>query len=350
MTLEQMQAAGRERTEAILGAWTEKPTGQLKELLDNYKAGYKDITKQLEAVYTRLLSDVAPEDYYNVMFMKTRLESLLKQTADAYTTAAKGAAVDMFNMSETAMSNTYYQNMYSVNWFADPYFTVLDPKAIEVSVYGTDEIWASIKKANRSKYVPYLPQYGTLSSVLESNASKDLVKIKQAITGGIRTGKSYSKVAKDLQKIFNTTASNAIRIARTEGNRNLNAGSYANTQAAVEAGIEMQRMYVATQDTRTRQQSAAMDGQKVDADKPFKYGGLEWFIPGNSGNPAYDINDRCTSVDLVADQPPLARRGRNPVPDADGKYVTEVADYSTVPEWMDKNGLVYNHIGMMVKK
>lgn len=352
MTLEEMQKANKKRTEAILGAWTKQPTGMTREMLKVYRDGYIDITQRLEKVYARILSGVAPEDYYNVMLQRNRLETLQKDMVDSYRKAARQAGVMQFDMSKTAFRNMYYQNMYSVNWFSEPYFSIIDEKALEVSVYGTDKIWQSIKKVDRPKYKPYLPQYGTLVSVLNANATNDIKKIKNAVVSGLRAGDSYAKVARNLRKVFNTTASNAIRIARTEGNRNLNSGAYANSQAAVNMGIDLQRMYLATLDLRTRTQSGSMDGQTVPADQPFTYGGLSWYIPGNSGNPAYDINDRCTAIDLVDGVPPTARRGLNPVRDpktgdlSSGK--SEVTNFKTFDTWMEEKGLKRNKSGAIV--
>lgn len=342
MTLEEMQVANKKRTEAILGAWTKKPTGMTREMLKVYRDGYIDITSRLERIYARILSGVPSEDYYNVMTQRNRLETLQKGIVESYRKTARQAGLMQFDMSKTAFRNMYYQNMYAVNWFSKPYFAKVDEKALEVSVYGTDKIWESINKANRAKYKPYLPKHGTLSSVLNANATNDIKKIKNAVISGLRAGDSYVKVAKNLQKVFNTTASNAIRIARTEGNRNLNSGAYSNTVTAMEQGIELERMYLATLDLRTREQSGSMDGQTVPADQPFTYNGLSWYIPGNSGNPAYDIYDRCSSIDILPGILPEERRGRNP---ATGK--NEVTNFKTFDEWAKDNNVTRDKNGKL---
>jgi hypothetical protein len=347
MTLEQMELAGQERTRAILGSWTDKPTGETEKLLSHYKTAYDEITDNLDKAYLKLTgTDPADAGYYNELIKFGRLESLQKQTAKAYTDAARKAGKAQFAISETAMSNTYYQNMYSVNWFSDQFFTVIDEKAVEVAVFGTDEIWQSIDKANKAKYAAYLPQYGTLADKLNSNAIKDLEKIKSSIIAALRQGNSFDELARDLQNIFNTTANNALRIARTEGHRAMSSGAYAQTQAAVNAGIGLTRMYSAVLDTRTRQQSGSMDGQIVGASEPFVYpNGATALIVGNSGVPRYDINDRCWSLDIVDDTPPEARRGLNP---ATGE--SEVASYRTFDVWMKDNDLIFTKSGKIMAK
>lgn len=347
MTLQQMQEASRKRQEAIIGAWGEQPYGLTRDLLRNYRGAYTTISADLKSAYAKL-AGVSPDNagYYNELLKYNRLTALQRSTAEAYRKAARKAGLGQYAASQLALSNQYYENQYTINWFSDaPYFSTLDQKIVEVSVYGTPKIWESIKASNRDKYGPYLPQYGTLSELLNANAAKDLEMVSRTITQRLRQGKSYSIVARDLRKIFNTTANNAIRIARTEGNRNLNSGAFANSQAAMDAGIQLERMYLATLDTRTREQSAAMDGQVRPADKPFEYGGLSWFIPGNSGNPAYDINDRCTVIDRVDGKNPALRRGRNP---ATGQ--TEVADFGSFDDWMSQNNLTRNKSGRIVSR
>ena len=63
----------------------------------------------------------------------------------------------------------------------------------------------------------------------------------------------------------------AQRIIRTETNRTMNQGSYAQSKYADSQGIEIERMLSAVLDARTRPQSASMDGQKRAVDKPFTY-------------------------------------------------------------------------------
>lgn len=340
-----MQEASRRRNESIVGAWTKKPTGYTAQIMDQYRGAYNSINDSVRNAYVTTLSGVNPENYYDELLKYNRYRALQASINRDYATAARRAGKIQFQAGETALGNMYYENMYAVNWFSDkPYFGIINQKVIDVSVYGTPEVWESIKASNRARYSPYLPQYGTLSELLEANAANDLKKINQALTQGLRSGASYQDVSRDMRRIFNTTAANALRIARTEGNRNLNSGAFANTQRAVAAGINLERMYIATLDDRTREQSGDMDGQIRRADKPFEYGGLSWFIPGNSGNPAYDINDRCTTVDMVDGKPPTLRRGRNP---ATGE--NEVASFRSFDDWMKENDLKRNASGKIVQ-
>lgn len=351
LKLSKLEEISDERTRAVLGAWTEKPTSQTKVITDQYKKAYKDITADLKKAYDKL-SGISPDDagYYNALIKYGRLESLQKQIAKLYSDSARKAGLAQVELSKTGMSNTYYQNMYSVSWFnttQSEFFVPLDDKALDVAVFGTDEIWASINKSTKLVMTPLLPKHGTLINTLRSNRDKDLMKLKQVLIESLRNGDSYTKTASKIKDILNTSANNAIRIARTEGNRTLNAGSYWNSVAASEAGIGIQRMYIAVHDSRTRMQSASMDGQTKAIDKPFVYpNGATSFTPGNSGVAKYDINDRCRAIDIVDGVSPEARTGRVPV--GENKGEREVTSFELFGDWMKRHGVKYNKSGRIV--
>jgi hypothetical protein len=210
-----------------------------------------------------------------------------------------------------------------------------------VSVFGTPEIWKDIKKADKGLLKPYLPKNGTVINTLRANRTKDLIKLQQTITQGMLQGKSYTNLSKEIKDIFNTTANNAVRIARTEGIRNMNSGALANTQAAMKAGVDVGREVVEVMDSRTRNQSSSIDGQQQKGDDPFDYpGGLKVDIIGNSGVAAYDINERGTSVDFVMDIDPETTEGVNPATGSTG-----TANMRSFNAWMADNNLEWTDTG-----
>jgi len=369
-TLEELQEISTQRTQDLIGAWNwdkdgnPVPAGISKKITDQYKKAWQDITKELEAIRTKFLTGVKPEDYYNEIVKFNRLASLKSQIAAIYNKAAGKAGLLQVESSTLAISNKYYENMYAVNWFsADAfkgvkdfqYFAVLNKATIESSVLGTPKVWDSLSKAQKKALKPLFPKHGTLAKTLNDNRIKDLLKLQEVITQGLLKGQSSVKTAKDLQKVFKdiasdvkermeVSASNALRIARTEGARNMNSGAFANTQAAIDAGLELKRKAIETLDNRTREQSAQIDGQEVEGDKPFIYpGGLKVMIIGNSGVARWDIQDRGRSIDVVPDTPPGRRTGRNPVT---GEI--EEATYKNFNDWMKTHNLKFNKSGRIV--
>ncbi|MCP4394588.1 MAG: hypothetical protein GY804_10025 [Alphaproteobacteria bacterium] len=357
-TLKELQETAKERTEAVIGAWPNPPEadyhpkGQTKKLLANYQAAYKDIDEQIKEAYAKYLVGVDSGDlgYYNEMLKYERLTNLQKQIAKSYNTAAKKAGFAQMEISKTGIANEYYQDMYSVNWFSGSqgkgYFTPLNPKIMEVSVYSTPKIWKDLSAKDKGLLQPFLAKSGTLIDTLRNNRTKDLIKIQDSITQALLKGDSFTSLSKDIKHILNTSASNAVRIARTEGIRNMNAGSLANTQAAMDAGVDVGREVVEIKDDRTRSQSASINGQKQKGADPFHYpGGLKVDIIGNSGVAKYDINERGTSVDYLEDMDANTLEGINP---ATGKHGN--ANMRDFNKWMIDNGLKYTDSGRIISR
>ena len=372
MTLQQMQELSEERTKALIGAWNwdkagnPQPVGISKQITDQYKKAYLDIERSMQAIKNKFLTGVKPDTYYNEIVKFNRLGALKSQIATIYNEAAGKAGLLQVESSTLAISNKYYENMYAVNWFsADAfkgvndfqYFAILNKKTIESSVLGTPKVWNSLTKNQKKALKPLFPKHGTLIKTLNDNRVKDLLKLQEVITQGLLKGKSSVKTAKDLQKVFTdiaadvkermeVSASNALRIARTEGARNMNSGAYANTQAGIDAGLELKRKAIETLDANTREQSAFIDDEEVGGDQPFNYpGGLKVMIIGNSGVADYDINDRGRSIDIVPGPPPGKRTGRDP---ATGENLE--ATFKNMDEWMKQHNLTFNKSGRIVSK
>ncbi|WP_188544446.1 phage minor head protein [Rhodococcoides trifolii] len=88
----------------------------------------------------------------------------------------------------------------------------------------------------------------------------------------------------------------ARRIARTEVQGAMNAGTLAAAQAAEDiTGDRMFKAWLATSDERTRHTHAVADGQMVRLAEPFTVGGFPLQHPADPFGPAHEtINCRCT--------------------------------------------------------
>ncbi|MCK5128140.1 MAG: hypothetical protein KAR42_17930, partial [candidate division Zixibacteria bacterium] len=259
--------------------------------------------------------------------------------------------------SKMAITNNFYKQQFGVIFAnASPVnlsFTVLNPAVVEVSVLGTPTVWNKLGKQTADRIAEkygtlgaYQPKYGTLSSILTKNRREQLEKIQTSITQGLIQGKSFQQTAKDVKQVLDSTASQALTVVRTESMRNMNAGAFANHNQSVAQGLKMQRQILSVLDDRTRAQSQTVDTRIADKDGFFTYpGGVLVSFPGNSGNPAWDINDRETVIEIIDDQPPELRRGRNPVT---GK--NEVMSFKDYPTWMSENGFRQNPTGRWVVK
>jgi hypothetical protein len=286
-----------------------------------------------------------------------RLQALQKKVQTQYIKASIAAGNMTVESSKMAITNNFYKQQYAVAFAnASPVslsFSVLNPAVVEISVLGTPTVWAKIGKDAQERIskkfgdlTRYQPKHGTLTETILKNRAQDLQKIQSSITQGLIQGKSFAKTAKNVKGVLDTSASNAIRIVRTESMRNMNAGAFANHNQAVSQGLDMNRQILSVLDTRTRSQSQTVDTQIANEEGYFTYpGGLLVSFPGNSGVAGFDINDRETVIEIIEGQSPELRRGRNPVT---GK--NEVMSFRSYDEWMKGNGFTQNKTGRWMVK
>lgn len=352
MTFREIQRQGIEITE-------KEYLKMLRVVNKNYKEALDKIRKEIKKLYVEVLSGVDPERYYAVASKFNRLVKLQKQIADEYIKASNKSARAITEASNIAIANNFYRQQFSIKFGSSVLedvnmpFTLLNKEVIDISVFGTDNVWKSISESTIDRLskkfgdlTRYQPKHGTLIDTLLNNRQRDLVKLKNALTQGLINGESFTKTSTKVKNILGTTASNAERIVRTEGHRNMMSAQMASNQFAKSEGVEAVRMIDSTLDGRTRPQSASVDGQKENEDGFFVYpGGVLVSSPGNSGIARFDINDREVVITAVEGVPPKLRRARNPVT---GK--TEIISYKSFNEWADEHGLKYNKFGRLVPR
>lgn len=356
MTFEQFQIEGTNLTKDEIDVLS-------KQVLEEYQLAYKEISAELEKQYAKLLSGVKPEDYYNEMMKFNRLEKLQEEIRQMYFSHASKAGNIIENISFVSFSNSYYRMQYAASWMASFPVGILPYSLAEFAVYGTAESWKRITTNIEKIYGNaslYKSKAGTLLDLLTKNKTQELLKIQSAITQGLLQGKSYPKMADTIKELIGkiqidskgnvtTTGSsaNAMRIIRTESNRTMNAGHYANSKYLNSIGVDIKRRLVSILDNRTRGQSARMDGQEVGVDEPFHYSGVagkgESMYPGNTGIAAYDINDRETTIDIMNGESPEFREGKNPIT---GEY--ESFSYKDFSAWAKEKGLKRNKYGELL--
>lgn len=96
----------------------------------------------------------------------------------------------------------------------------------------------------------------------------------------------------------------ARRIARTETGRVINAADMATMRLTVDGDQDLDKVWVAGMDARTRDTHFAADGQRVPLNGKFMIGGHEADYPGDPSLPAHEsINCRCTCVYLESGEP-----------------------------------------------
>ncbi len=123
------------------------------------------------------------------------------------------------------------------------------------------------------------------------------------VAQAVNLGEGIPKIANRVDNILSITESErwpnrATTVARTETIGALNAGRFEAFQImAADADEPMERLWLSTEDSRTRETHRLADQQRVALDQPFIIGGFPLMFPGDPTGPAQEvINCRCTSL------------------------------------------------------
>nr|AQN32173.1 hypothetical protein [Bacillus phage 41C] len=167
----------------------------------------------------------------------------------------------------------------------------------------------------------------TLPKVLERQRVELINNIAMAIAQGLMAGEGYSQVAQRVHKRMQLSLAKARLTARTEGHRVQVAGRMASAEQAAKK-VNMQKMWSAALDTRTRAGHRKLDGKIINMDENFKsiYGGVGK-APGHMHMAKDDCNCRCALIYVIDGEIPSVRRARL----SDGS--TRVIKYIPYTEW-----------------
>ena len=155
-----------------------------------------------------------------------------------------------------------------------------------------------------SAALTWFREYGAELVGLIDETTRQL--IRELVAAGVAEGENPREIAARLRREWEAvSAVRAERIARTEALRAANTGAGAGYDYAREAlGLELEKVWIATSDSRTRADHVEADGQRVPYDDPFTVGGYETPHPLGPGLPASQtVNCRCTWAVEVVDRP-----------------------------------------------
>lgn len=251
------------------------------EIIAIYQNAYIEVREELKKAYAQYLTGVDSTDYYNLLTKSKRLENLLDEITRTYVVSAQKAGKSQVTASTMAIANQYYRSLYAMQWAeeASTIFPVLSDRIIDYAVFGTVEAWKAFTPKEKELYKNM--QHPTiLKEILGKNRDADITRIRQTLISSLMTGESYIKSARNFRELFNGSLYNALRVARTEGTRLLNAGNYAVSQAMKDKGLDIVRAWDATLDTKTRPTHAAADGQREDENGMFHVGDAVGVHPG----------------------------------------------------------------------
>lgn len=111
-------------------------------------------------------------------------------------------------------------------------------------------------------------------------------RIMQSIITSSSQGRDFAGAVADLGQTFGNNSSRIQTIVRTEGHRLM---EQAKLDDAESVGAKF-KTWITMGDDRVRDTHQALDGMTIPIDERFPNGAM---IPGDSGDPAEDINCRC---------------------------------------------------------
>lgn len=144
------------------------------------------------------------------------------------------------------------------------------------------------------------------------NIGDDVWEVVSAqLIEGVSTGETIPQLAARVRNTAGVSEARSLTIARTEVHAAHEAGSY---DQALFVDPEASKIWLATEDERTRPTHRAAEGQRRRLNEPFEVGGAQLRYPGDPLGPADEvINCRCTTVydfgtldSVTSDEPELA--------------------------------------------
>lgn len=166
-------------------------------------------------------------------------------------------------------------------------------------------------------------------------------KLNRSVTQGIIQGESLDKIADRLSnKLVSQNKNKMKTFARTAMTGAQNAGRLTSMRNAKNLGIDLQKEWMATLDSHTRDSHADVDGERVDVNSKFSNGLMYPGEPG--GMPAEVYNCRCTMVSDIKKYPDKYKRYDN----IEGKPI----DNMTYKEWAKAKGVERKKTGINYAK
>lgn len=155
-------------------------------------------------------------------------------------------------------------------------------------------------------------------------------KITRQVTQGIIQGESLDRISKRLALVTSSQNMNSMKThARTVMTGAQNAGRLESYKNAQSKGIDLEKEWMATLDSHTRDSHADIDGERVPVDAKFSNGLM---YPGEAGGAPEEVyNCRCTMVGDIKKYPSKYDRYDN----LNGKRI----DNMSYKEWENERGV-----------
>lgn len=260
--------------------------------LDDVQAKYDRFAEKFSEQDEKKKQDLADGKITKQEYDSWRVSKLA--SGQRYQELINTLASDLAKVDQKAMSivNGYMPDAYALNYNYETYDIEQNAQAnTSFTLYSRETVERLFKEGEIS-----LPKRKVDIPVDELWNKKHL---NSAVLQGVLQGKSIPEISKSLQQVTDMDRRAAVRNARTMMTGAQNAGRMDAFDRAIGLGINVQKEWMATLDSRTRDSHQHLDGERVEYDKKFS-NGLRY--PGDPEGAAEEVyNCRCTLVPFYPD-------------------------------------------------
>ena len=222
-----------------------------------------------------------------------QLEKYFKSEQDVVVNAIKGCSVEdeVDSAVATALSGQHdalMQALYDI-WTE---VAVDAGGQVAAALSGQKGLIADFIKLFGKDQITYL--LTMCGNKIKQISTTTQAQIRLELTDGVAQGESIPQLAKRIDALYleQIIPNRSTVIARSEC---VASSNYASIQAAQNSGLTLNKVWLATEDARTRPAHAEADGQEVGMDEQFDVGGEKLDYPGDSsGSPENIIQCRCS--------------------------------------------------------
>lgn len=229
--------------------------------------------------------------------LRQQIRPVIKAVQDSSDPTSAFGALQYFDRKTI---QDMFQNLYRMvgTEFAKETFENLSAKKSNNKTYQTKDF----HRDNDTYWIAFIEKYvreqaATRITGITQTGEKI---VRRILERGIAEGLSVQQIANKLRTEWQQmTRWRAEMIARTEIISASNLGSYIGAQTT---GLRLNKEWIATRDSRTRDDHASVDGAIVGMQQSFNVGGVDMQFPGEPNKPAdQTVNCRCTIAHIPID-------------------------------------------------
>lgn len=284
--------------------WTDDKIGEIERRLSRiYGRAEKDVGKKWKAYMDEIGARVEEaQKAYDAakiagdkeLMRKTgialsKVKKELTITDSHYRELTRQTALEISRVNETAAA---YVNGQLPEVYARNYNQIAAGVNGQISGYSFELVDASTVRNLATSDKTLLP-YKTIDTV--KDVRWNVQKVNSEVLQGILSGDSMDKIAGRLSSVLGMNETSAIRNARTSVTSAENKGRMDMLHDAEDKGVQAKKVWMATNDDRTRDAHAELDGEEAFVDEPFYNEFGKIMFPGDpDADPANVYNCRCT--------------------------------------------------------